>query len=170
VLIAGNVRMTVPPDEIAEVLPVSPSARPPVPSPSVSENAEFEIDLRGLRVDESRNRSAVALDAAVIADNPFLRIIHGKGTGAVRERVHAVLKGDRRVTRYGLAPANQGRQRSRPIVEFAREPDSPTRSSNRFAIPRIWSRSSASRSRSSAPAPTIAGPCPFHGGKGRTSR
>jgi len=117
VLIAGNVRMTVPPDEIAEVLPVSPSARPPVPSPSVSEDAEFEIDLRGLRVDEAEAAIISALDAAVIADNPFLRIIHGKGTGAVRERVHAVLKGDRRVTRYGLAPANQGGSGA-TIVEF----------------------------------------------------
>jgi len=58
-----------------------------------------------------------ALDAAISADNPFLRIIHGKGTGAVRERVHSVLKGDRRVSRYALAPANQGGSGA-TIVEF----------------------------------------------------
>jgi len=56
-------------------------------------------------------------DAAISADNPFLRIIHGKGTGAVRDRVHSVLKGDRRVSRYALAPANQGGSGA-TIVEF----------------------------------------------------
>ena len=40
-----------------------------------------------------------------------------KRTGAVRERVHAVLKGDRRVSRYALAPANQGGSGA-TIVEF----------------------------------------------------
>jgi DNA mismatch repair protein MutS2 len=124
VLRAGNVRLTVPRDEIAEVLPVGPSARQTVgqsvlPSfrPSVSEDASFEIDLRGLRVDEAEAATLSALDAAIIADNPFLRIIHGKGTGAVRERVHALLKGDRRIARYGLAPANQGGSGA-TVVEF----------------------------------------------------
>ena len=73
--------------------------------------------MRGLRVDEAETVVLSALDAAISADNPFLRIIHGKGTGAVRERVHAVLKGDRRITRYGLAPANQGGSGA-TIVEF----------------------------------------------------
>ena len=112
VLSAGSVRLTVPQAEVREVLPVNPSVgQSVVPSfrPSVPDgDASFEIDLRGLRVDEAEAAMVSALDAAVQADNPFLRIIHGKGTGAVRERVHEVLKGDRRVRRYALAPANQG--------------------------------------------------------------
>lgn len=68
----------------------------------------MEIDLRGLRVDEAESVTVAAIDAAIQADHPFLRIIHGKGTGAVRERVHEVLKSDRRVRRFALAPANQG--------------------------------------------------------------
>jgi DNA mismatch repair protein MutS2 len=38
-----------------------------------------------------------ALDAAIQADLPSLRIIHGKGTGALREVVSELLKTDGRV-------------------------------------------------------------------------
>ena len=48
-----------------------------------------------------------------------LRVIHGKGTGAVRSRVHELLKLDRRVSRYALAPANQGGSGA-TIAEFRR--------------------------------------------------
>jgi DNA mismatch repair protein MutS2 len=44
----------------------------------------------------------------VLAEQPYLRIIHGKGTGVVRERVQQVVRGDRRVKAHGFAPANQG--------------------------------------------------------------
>jgi DNA-nicking Smr family endonuclease len=37
-----------------------------------------------------------------------VRIIHGKGTGAVRESVHALLKRDARVERFALADAHAG--------------------------------------------------------------
>jgi DNA mismatch repair protein MutS2 len=108
VLVAGSVKLTVSEADITEVLspPAVPSSRPSVELATA--DASFELDLRGLRVDEAEAATISALDAAVSSDNPFLRIIHGKGTGAVRERVHSVLKGDRRVSRYALAPANQG--------------------------------------------------------------
>ena len=117
-LMAGSVRMTITREEIAQVDPtVVPSFRAAV-APSTSETeATFEIDLRGMRADEAEGVVLSALDAAISADNPFLRIIHGKGTGAVRDRVHSVLKGDRRVSRYALAPANQGGSGA-TIVEF----------------------------------------------------
>lgn len=112
VVVAGSIRLQVPAEGILEVLPET--ARPPV-GPSVRPTtthdeaaASVEIDLRGLRVDEAEAVLTAALDNAVLVDQPFLRVIHGKGTGAVRERVHEVLRGDRRVKRYALAPANQG--------------------------------------------------------------
>jgi DNA mismatch repair protein MutS2 len=67
-----------------------------------------EIDLRGMRVDEAEAATLSALDAAVLDDLPHLRIIHGMGTGALRDVVRRVLTGDRRVARFGFAPANQG--------------------------------------------------------------
>ncbi|MGH7673827.1 MAG: endonuclease MutS2, partial [Gemmatimonadales bacterium] len=73
------------------------------PGPSHS-----EIDLRGLRPDEAEATLVRALDDAVLADLPWLRVIHGKGTGAVRERVREVLARDGRVARFAPAPPNQG--------------------------------------------------------------
>jgi len=61
-----------------------------------------EVDLRGLRVDEIEAPLLRALDAAFVADLPGLRIIHGKGTFALRAEVARLVEGDRRVV--GLRP------------------------------------------------------------------
>ena len=79
--------------------------------------AATEISLRGLRVDEAEAVLVKALDDAVLADLPYLRVIHGKGTGAVRQRVHEILAADGRVKRFGFAPANQGGH-GVTVVEF----------------------------------------------------
>ena len=50
-------------------------------------DAAVEIDLRGLRVEESLSRLESALDQAMLAGLKRLRVIHGKGTGALREAV-----------------------------------------------------------------------------------
>ena len=93
----------------------APIARPP--DRLTAAVATAEVSLRGLRVDEAEARLVKALDDAVLADLPYLRVIHGKGTGAVRERVHEVLAADPRVQRFGFAPANQGGH-GVTIVEF----------------------------------------------------
>jgi len=59
-------------------------------------------------VEEAEAALAAAIDGAVVADLPSLRIIHGKGTGALRAVVHAALKQDRRVAGFQLAPPQQG--------------------------------------------------------------
>ena len=58
--------------------------------------------------DEAEAELVLALDGAVAADLPWLRIIHGKGTGALRVRVAEVLQIDRRVKSFRLAPPAQG--------------------------------------------------------------
>lgn len=77
-----------------------------------------EADFRGMRVDELEDALNHALDEAILADFPYLRIIHGKGTGALRERVRDVLERDPRVRSFALAPANQGGD-GVTVVEFA---------------------------------------------------
>ncbi len=67
-----------------------------------------EVDLRGLTGDEAEAALVRALDHAILDDLPSLRVIHGKGTGALRARVGAVLKADRRVSGFRLAPAHLG--------------------------------------------------------------
>jgi len=96
--------------------PPSP-ARPPAGAGHPTATAATEISLRGLRADEAEARLVKALDEAVLADLPYLRVIHGKGTGALRQLVHDILSADTRVERFGFAPPNQGGH-GVTIVEF----------------------------------------------------
>src|SRR6266699_3650973 len=82
--------------------------QPPPTSTARSLTAATEISLIGLRVVEAEPLLVKALDDAVLADLPYLRVVHGKGTGALREFVHDVLSADPRVQRFGFAPPNQG--------------------------------------------------------------
>jgi DNA mismatch repair protein MutS2 len=49
-----------------------------------------------------------ALDSAIMAGLPSFRIIHGKGTGALRERVSEMLRKDTRVSSFRLGAWNEG--------------------------------------------------------------
>ena len=71
-------------------------------------HAPSEIDLRGMRVGEVEDIVMHAVDAAVRADLKTLRIIHGKGTGALRERVAEMLRKESRVTNFRLGAWNEG--------------------------------------------------------------
>ena len=71
-------------------------------------HAQSEIDLRGMRVGEVEDIVMHAVDAAVRADLKTLRIIHGKGTGALRARVTEMLQKDTRVSGFRLGAWNEG--------------------------------------------------------------
>ena len=62
-----------------------------------------EVDLHGMRVNQVELELSRALDAAVLEDLSEIRVIHGKGTGALRKRVAEILDKDLRVveTRMG---------------------------------------------------------------------
>ena len=77
-------------------------------SPLTAHRSHSEVDLRGLTVDEATAAVTAAIDAAVVDDLPWLRIIHGKGTGALRAAVRDLLAADPRVSAARLAPAEQG--------------------------------------------------------------
>ena len=118
VIRAGGVRLVVEPDSVSSIRPSSrPAVRPPSP-PSPSSASSLEIDLRGMTGDEAETATIAAVDAAVLAEQPFLRIIHGMGTGVVRERVRRVVARDRRISKYAFAPRNQGGT-GVTIVEFS---------------------------------------------------
>jgi DNA mismatch repair protein MutS2 len=55
------------------------------PSPGI------ELDLRGQRADDALDQLERYLDAAYLAGLPFVRIIHGKGTGKLRQSVRESL-------------------------------------------------------------------------------
>jgi DNA mismatch repair protein MutS2 len=70
--------------------------------------ASSEIDLRGMRADEVTTRVQLAVDAAIQADLPSLRIIHGKGTGALREVVNELLGADSRIRSFRPGGVGEG--------------------------------------------------------------
>jgi DNA mismatch repair protein MutS2 len=71
-------------------------------------HAQTEVDLRGMRVSEVDEIVLQALDSAVRADLKEVRIIHGKGTGALRERVTEMLRKESRVGNFRLGMWNEG--------------------------------------------------------------
>jgi len=90
--------------------PVLPSSRPLVSNATdiAPRTGVSEIDLRGMLADEAREAVQRAVDDAVLADLPVVRIIHGKGTGVLRRVVDEVLRADRRVAAHRLAPPREG--------------------------------------------------------------
>ncbi|MDE3054631.1 MAG: Smr/MutS family protein, partial [Gemmatimonadota bacterium] len=109
VVAVGSLKLTVPVDTLTpldEPRPEETAAvwRGDLPEP----HAPSEIDLRGLRADEAESLVMQAIDSAVRADLRMLRIIHGKGTGALRERVTEMLRKDARVAAFRLGAWNEG--------------------------------------------------------------
>jgi len=72
------------------------------------EHVPTEIDLRGQRMFDIDDTLLTALDAAIRADLRSVRIIHGKGTGALRDRVAEMLRKDTRVKSFRLGLWNEG--------------------------------------------------------------
>ena len=71
-------------------------------------DAPTEIDLRGMRADEAETAVLHAVDAAIRADLKELRVIHGKGTGALRAMVAEMLRKDTRVRSFRNGAWNEG--------------------------------------------------------------
>jgi DNA mismatch repair protein MutS2 len=116
----GAMRMVTDPVGVT-VLPGGKSRKqpePPVAGAGAAAETPLEIDLRGLTGEEAEQATLAAVDAAVLAEQPFLRIIHGMGTGVVRERVRRVVARDKRIRSYAFAPRNQGGT-GVTIVEFS---------------------------------------------------
>ena len=61
-----------------------------------------------MRVDEMELELVRALDQALIEDLSELRIIHGKGTGALRARATEMLKLDARVQEFRMGGPTEG--------------------------------------------------------------
>lgn len=73
-----------------------------------SASVSTEINLIGLNSDEAIARLDKYLDDAYIAHLPSVRIVHGKGTGALRNAVHSHLKRLKYVKSFQLAEFGEG--------------------------------------------------------------
>lgn len=68
----------------------------------------MELDLRGLTVDDMLGELDRYLDTAYLAGLPFVRIIHGKGTGALRQAVREELRSHPLVGEFRAGENNEG--------------------------------------------------------------
>jgi DNA mismatch repair protein MutS2 len=68
----------------------------------------LELDLRGSRVEEAVPRVEDYLDAAYMAALPFVRIIHGKGTGALRQAIRQHLSQHPLVAKHSSGNPKEG--------------------------------------------------------------
>jgi DNA mismatch repair protein MutS2 len=99
---AGSMRLLLPREDLVPLAAGDQQAEPrPRPSAgylNAGAEARPEVDLRGLRPDEVDVLLGRAIDSAILAGLPSFRIIHGKGTGALRAHVRKLLEQDRRIT------------------------------------------------------------------------
>lgn len=68
----------------------------------------LELDLRGLTIEEGVIKVDKYLDDAVVAGLNQVHLIHGKGTGALRDGVRDFLRGHPHVKSYRLGQSNEG--------------------------------------------------------------
>lgn len=75
---------------------------------SKSAAVSTEIKLLGMTVDEALSVLDKYLDDAYLAHLPSVRVVHGKGTGALRNAVHGLLRRQKHVSEFHLAAFGEG--------------------------------------------------------------
>lgn len=89
-----------------------PVARPQpasvMPAKALDDKGKLELDLRGKMVDQALPMLDKFLDDAFLVNLPFVRIIHGKGTGALKEAIHKHLPSAHPGVEFALAEPAQG--------------------------------------------------------------
>lgn len=74
----------------------------------ISEAAKSEVDVRGLSVDEAIIEVDRVIDNAVMRGLEELRVIHGKGTGALRAGLHQHFKRHSNVRSFRVGVYGEG--------------------------------------------------------------
>lgn len=107
----GSFRMNLAPDRV-EVQPRTKTPETPVSQTSVVlpdvDSPGMEVHLRGMRAEEALDALEKYLDRAVMAGLPYVRIVHGKGTGTIRKLVRDFLHASPLVTSYETAEQSEG--------------------------------------------------------------
>ncbi len=109
----GNFRVRQPLDAVRRLSAHASTGRPKRAEVALAPvkhiaDVEPELHLRGLRVDEALTQLDRYLDRAALAGLAWVRIVHGKGTGALRQAVHDFLRDHPLVERWELAGPAEG--------------------------------------------------------------
>jgi len=108
---ANGMKLSCKYSDLGRVSKTPPPPRPatPVMDPkALAEKGKLELDLRGKLVDQALPMLDKFLDDALLVDLPFVRIIHGKGTGALQEAIHKHLPAAHPKVEFAMAEPNQG--------------------------------------------------------------
>ena len=85
-----------------------PQATGVMSSQAMAEKGKLEVDVRGKMVDQALPIIDKFIDDALLVALPFVRIIHGKGTGALKEAIHKHLPVSHPSVTFNLAEPAQG--------------------------------------------------------------
>ncbi|MDO5754833.1 MAG: endonuclease MutS2 [Tissierellia bacterium] len=72
------------------------------------QNIQRQLDIRGLSIEEGRMEVDKYLDNCILVGLKEVQIIHGKGTGVLRQGITDYLKGDSRVSSIRFGNHNEG--------------------------------------------------------------
>lgn len=114
----GIMRMTLATNEIEKVQPEksqTPKRRVTVVKGATGPSTK--LDLRGQRYEEAMTNLDQYIDSALLAGYAQVTIVHGLGTGAIRNGVTQYLQRNRQVKKFGFAPQNAGGSGA-TIVQF----------------------------------------------------
>jgi DNA mismatch repair protein MutS2 len=109
-ILVGSIRLR---EKLTNLRPTQAETRPvgrvsSVSKPIDAPDASSELNLIGKTTAEAEYELDRFIDEAYIASLPRVRIIHGFGTGALKNYVHHFLKNHELVERFTFAPQSEG--------------------------------------------------------------
>ncbi len=120
---AGAMKMTVKANEIRLVEEHKEPAKRTAPKRDAPKrelnirSAESEVDVRGMSAEEAVFEVDNFLSRAIMAGLPSVTVIHGKGTGILRNAIQSHLRGNKRIKSVRSGVYGEGEQ-GVTIVEF----------------------------------------------------
>jgi DNA mismatch repair protein MutS2 len=107
----GAFRMNLSPDQVElqarSVAAPEPRSQTSVVLPEV-DSPGIEVHLRGMRAEEALDKLEKYLDRAYLAGLPYVRVVHGKGTGTLRKLARDYLQHSPLVVSFQTAEPNEG--------------------------------------------------------------
>jgi DNA mismatch repair protein MutS2 len=106
----GSLKMRFQEQELVPLTPSTEAKKPIISTPDLvfSANPQFELSLRGMRVEEALETLQHQLDAAVLSGLNGFAVVHGKGDGILQKAVHDFLKTQSVVADYYFSLPEHG--------------------------------------------------------------
>ena len=104
----GIIKMKIAVEDLSPIAEAQEAKQQVIVKSARASHVSSELDLRGKRYEEAMKDLELYLDASILANYPRVTIIHGRGTGAIQQGVHKVLRSHRSVASFEFAPMNTG--------------------------------------------------------------